>query len=44
MRFHRREQLQKLRIIMKSLLTFKRVDNFLVMAKPTEPRGQAPRP
>jgi len=42
MRFHRREQLQKLRIIMKSLLTFKGVDSFLVMAKQTEPRSQAP--
>jgi hypothetical protein len=28
MRFHRKEQMQKLRAIFKSLLTFKRIDNF----------------
>lgn len=30
-RFHRREQMQKLRAILKSLLMFKRIDNFRVM-------------
>lgn len=44
MRFHRREQLQKLRIIMKSVLTFKRVDSFLLMAKHRDARSQARRP
>lgn len=31
MRFHRREQMAKLKIILKSLLMFRRVDNFRVM-------------
>jgi biofilm PGA synthesis N-glycosyltransferase PgaC len=33
MRFHRKEQMQKLRAILKSLFTFRRIDNFAV--KPT---------
>jgi hypothetical protein len=33
MRFHRKEQMQKLKSILKSLLTFKRIDSFEV--KPT---------
>jgi len=31
MAFHRREQMRKLRIILKSLLTFKPVDSFKVL-------------
>jgi hypothetical protein len=33
MRFHRKEQMRKLRAILKSLVTFKKVDSFEV--KPT---------
>jgi glycosyltransferase involved in cell wall biosynthesis len=36
MRFHRREQLRKLRLIVKSLLAFRRVDSFLLMANQVE--------
>jgi glycosyltransferase involved in cell wall biosynthesis len=43
MRFHRGEQLTKLRIILKSLAKFKRVDSFLVMANHTDARSRAPR-
>jgi biofilm PGA synthesis N-glycosyltransferase PgaC len=32
MRFHRKEQMRKLRAILKSALTFKRIDNFQVMS------------
>jgi hypothetical protein len=31
MAFHRREQMRKLGIILKSLLTFKRVDSFKIL-------------
>jgi hypothetical protein len=33
MRFHRREQMVKLKAILKSLFTFRRIDNFEVTAK-----------
>ena len=31
MRFHRKEQMRKLRAILRSALTFKRIDNFQVL-------------
>lgn len=34
MRFHRREEMRKLKAILKSVLAFKRVDNFRVMHRP----------
>jgi glycosyltransferase involved in cell wall biosynthesis len=43
-RFHRAEQLQKLRAILKSLLRLKRVDKFQVLAKQSGPRSQAQHP
>jgi len=35
MRFHRREQMQKLRAIFRSILRFKKVDNFSLMIDET---------
>jgi glycosyltransferase involved in cell wall biosynthesis len=40
-RFHRKEQMAKLRVIMKSLLTFKRIDSFSVLPSTTAPREKA---
>ena len=38
MRFHRKEQMRKLRAILKSIVAFKRVDNFRVMSTEADPR------
>jgi hypothetical protein len=38
MRFHRQEQLAKLRAILKSVLTFNRVDNFALAHEQEQPR------
>jgi poly-beta-1,6-N-acetyl-D-glucosamine synthase len=38
MHFHRDEQLKKLRAIVRSLLTLKRIDNFHLTTEPQEPR------
>src|SRR5262249_26237380 len=37
-RFHRREQMQKLAAILKSILMMKRIDSFQVVPVPTDPR------
>jgi glycosyltransferase involved in cell wall biosynthesis len=44
MHFHRKEEMRKLRAILKSLLAFKRVDSFRVMTSEVDPSGQPHRP
>jgi glycosyltransferase involved in cell wall biosynthesis len=44
MRFHRKEEMRKLKAILKSVLAFKRVDSFRVMTSEADPSGQAHRP
>src|SRR2546421_2523689 len=44
MRFHRKEEMRKLKAILKSVLAFKQIDSFRVMAKEADPSGQPHRP
>jgi biofilm PGA synthesis N-glycosyltransferase PgaC len=43
MRFHRKEEIRKLKAILRSVLAFKRVDSFHVMANEADPSGQPQR-
>ena len=44
MHFHRKEEMRKLKTILKSILAFRRVDSFRVMTGEADPSGQPHRP